>query len=61
LPIATKGTAVDDQTRIGLFAVVLGSISSANDETEKKKNAYQSSAKTIPNFKRNKALGTICW
>jgi hypothetical protein len=39
-----------------LFAVVLGSISSANDKTEKKKNGYQASAKTIPNFKMNKAL-----
>jgi hypothetical protein len=28
--IATKGAAVDDQARIGLFAVVFGSISSAN-------------------------------
>jgi hypothetical protein len=39
-----------------LFAVVFGSISSANDETEKKKNGYQASAKTSPNFKMNKAL-----
>jgi hypothetical protein len=39
-----------------LFVVVFGLISSANDETEKKKNGYQSSAKTIPNFKMNKAL-----
>jgi hypothetical protein len=39
-----------------LFAVVFGSISSANDETEKKKNGYQPFAKTIPNFKMNKAL-----
>jgi hypothetical protein len=42
--------------RIGLFAVVFCSISSANDETEKKKNGYQASAKTIPNFKISKAL-----
>jgi hypothetical protein len=37
-----------------LFAVVLGSISRANDETEKKKNAYQASAKTSPIFRGTK-------